>query len=136
MSAGLSFRKASEKMSNRYSAKRKTGIKRAGYEDMLITYRKISEGAGELQAIEDLGKASESKEYRKLSMLLLQNIKKGSKDLIDTLEKEEKYAFELRKQKAIKAGEEASTKLLIPMGGMLFIVIVILVVPAVMQMNI
>ena len=123
-------------MSNRYSAKRKTGIKRAGYEDMLITYRKISEGAGELQAIEDLGKASESKEYRKLSMLLLQNIKKGSKDLIDTLEKEEKYAFELRKQKAIKAGEEASTKLLIPMGGMLFIVIVILVVPAVMQMNI
>ena len=136
MSAGLSFRKALEKMSNRYSAKRKTGIKRAGYEDMLITYRKISEGAGELQAIEDLGKASESKEYRKLSMLLLQNIKKGSKDLIDTLEKEEKYAFELRKQKAIKAGEEASTKLLIPMGGMLFIVIVILVVPAVMQMNI
>ena len=136
MSAGLSFRKAIEKMVIRYSAKRSAGIVRPGYEDMVITYRKISEGEGELRAIEELGKNSDSKEYRKLSMLLLQNIKKGSKDLLDTLEKEEKYAFELRKQKAIKAGEEASTKLLIPMGGMLFIVIIILVVPALMQMNI
>ena len=136
MSAGLSFRKALEKIVTRYGAKRNAGIIRPGYEDMVVTYRKITEGAGELQAIEDLGKKSESKEYRKLSMMLLQNLKKGSRDLLDTLEKEEKYAFELRKQKAIKAGEEASTKLLIPMGGMLFIVIIILVVPALMQMNI
>ncbi len=68
-------------------------------------------------------------------MLLVQNLRKGSRELLDTLEKEEKYAFEMRKQSAVRAGEEASTKLLIPMAGMLFIVIVVLVVPAIMQIN-
>ena len=68
-------------------------------------------------------------------MMLVQNLRKGSRDLLEALEKEEKYAFELRKQKAIRAGEEASTKLLVPMAGMLFIVIIILVVPAILQMN-
>ena len=86
--------------------------------------------------LEELGKNSESREYRKLSMLLVQNLRKGSRDLLDCLEKEEKYAFELRKQNAIRAGEQASTKLLIPMAGMLFIVILILIVPAILQIKI
>jgi hypothetical protein len=83
-----------------------------------------------------MGLNSESKEYRKLASMLSQNLRKGSKDLLECLEKEEHYSFEMRKQRAIRAGEEASTKLLVPMTGMLFIVIIILVVPAVMQMNI
>ena len=136
MGAGMSLRKALERMIMRYTQKKKAGIVRPGYEDITQTYRKIQDGMGEIAALEDLGKNSESKEYRKLAMMLVQNLRKGSSDLISCLEKEEKYAFELRKQRAIKAGEEASTKLLIPMAGMLFIVIVILVVPAIMQMNI
>lgn len=136
MGAGMSFRKALERINGKYilSVKSK-GISRAGFNDMLITYRKMSDGQSELQAIEELGKMSDCKEYRKLSMLLAQNIRKGSKDLLDALEKEEKYAFEMRKQRAVREGEEASTKLLIPMAGMLFIVIVVLIVPAMMQMQ-
>ena len=102
---------------------------------MICTYRKMMDGMGEIAALEDMGQKSESKEYRKLAMLLVQNLRKGSKDLIATLEKEEQYAFEMRKQRAIRAGEEASTKLLLPMAGMLFIVIVILIVPALMQLG-
>ncbi len=68
-------------------------------------------------------------------MLLSQNLMKGSKDLIISLENEEEAAFEMKKQRAIRAGEEASTKLLLPMSGMLFIVIVVLVIPAVLQIN-
>ncbi|MCR5580426.1 MAG: type II secretion system F family protein [Pseudobutyrivibrio sp.] len=136
MGAGMSFRKALERIVGRYNLKKQAGIIRPGYEDMAYTYRKICDGAGEIAALEDLGNRSESKEYRKLALLLVQNLRKGSTDLLNSLEKEEKYAFELRKEKAIRAGEEASTKLLIPMAGMLFIVIVILVVPALMQMNI
>ncbi len=136
MSAGMSFRKALERIVSRYNAKKQSGNIRAGYEDISYTYRQICDGNGEIAALEKLGSNSESKEYRKLAMLLVQNLRKGSRDLIDCLEKEEKYAFEMRKQKAIRAGEEASTKLLIPMAGMLFIVIIILVVPAIMQMNI
>ena len=136
MGAGMSLRKALERIIARYNQKKKSGMVRPGYEDISVTYRKMCDGLGEVAALEDLGMNSESKEYRKLAMLLAQNLRKGSADLISCLEKEEKYAFEMRKQRAIKAGEEASTKLLIPMAGMLFIVIVILVVPAIMQMNI
>lgn len=137
MGAGMSFRKALERISIKYVNGQKNGAKpRAGYDEILMTYRKIIDGRSEIQALEELGKNCESKEYRKLSMMLVQNLRKGSRDLLDALEKEEKYAFELRKQRAIRAGEEASTKLLVPMAGMLFIVIVILIVPAILQMNI
>ena len=136
MGAGMSFRKALEKIVGKYLADLKAGAKqRPGYEEMLKTYRKISDGRGEIQALEELGKSCECKEYRKLSMMLVQNLRKGSRDLLDSLEKEENYAFELREQQAIRAGEEASTKLLIPMAGMLFIVIVVLVVPAILQIK-
>ena len=137
MGAGMSFRKAIERMvmSYRKGVMEKGKKTRAGFEDIVMTYRKMSDGLSELQALEELGKNSESREYRKLSMLLVQNLRKGSRDLLDCLEKEEKYAFELRKQNAIRAGEQASTKLLIPMAGMLFIVIVILVVPAMLQIK-
>lgn len=136
MCAGMSFRKALEKIVTKYMQKKKAGVEKPGYEDMLCTYRKMLDGMGEIAALEDLGQKSESKEYRKLAMLLVQNLRKGSKDLIDSLEKEENYAFEMRKQRAIRAGEEASTKLLIPMAGMLFIVILILIVPAILQIKI
>ena len=136
LGAGMSFRKALERIVSKYAIKKKDGLIRPGYEDMMHTYRKMVDGMGEIAALEDLGQNSSSKEYRKLAMMLVQNLKKGSKDLLQSLEKEEAYAFEMRKQRAIRAGEEASTKLLIPMAGMLFIVIVILVVPALMQFKI
>lgn len=136
LAAGMSFRKALERIVLRYSAKKEVSGIRPGYEDMALTYRKMVDGMGEIAALEDIGMKSESKEYRKLAMLLSQNLRKGSKDLLDSLQKEEQYSFELRKQRAMRAGQEASTKLLVPMAGMLFIVIVILVVPALMQMNI
>ncbi|SHJ17930.1 type II secretion system F family protein [Pseudobutyrivibrio xylanivorans] len=136
MGAGMSLRKALERISGKYVLSLKKGEKqKAGYEEILKTYRKINDGRGEIQALEELGKSCECKEYRKLTMLLVQNLRKGSRDLLDSLEKEEENAFDMRKQRAIRAGEEASTKLLIPMGGMLFIVIIVLVVPAIMQIN-
>lgn len=136
MGAGMSFRNALERITERYIRSVKNGgQKRAGFDEILKTYRQIIDGVGEIRALEELGKTCECKEYRKLSMLLVQNLRKGSRELLDTLEKEEKYAFEMRKQSAVRAGEEASTKLLLPMAGMLFIVIVILVVPAIMQIN-
>lgn len=137
MAAGMSFRMALEKIVGRYYKKlEKDKSKRsAGYEDMAHCLRRMKDGIGEKTAIEELGKYSDCKEYRKLSMLLSQNLMKGSKDLIISLENEEEAAFEMKKQRAIRAGEEASTKLLLPMSGMLFIVIVVLVIPAILQIN-
>ena len=56
--------------------------------------------------------------------------RKGSGGLTDLLEREASDAFEDRKKLAKKLGEEAGTKLMIPMFMMLVIVLIIVIVPA------
>jgi hypothetical protein len=68
-----------------------------------------------------------------LAALLVQNLRKGDQRLLATLEREAESAFEERKRNARVQGEEAATKLLIPMALMLLIVLVLLIVPACMS---
>ena len=70
------------------------------------------------------------KAYRKLAALLTQNLRKGSKGLSELLRTEADQAFEERKAAAKKRGEEAGTKLLLPMFMMLSMVLLIVIVPA------
>ena len=49
---------------------------------------------------------------------------------LEQLEREERNVYETRLRKIKSAGETASTKLLIPMGGLLGMVLIVLVVPA------
>ena len=62
-------------------------------------------------------------------------MKKGNKGMIPMLEAESVQALLDRKDQAKRLGERASTKMLIPMMGMLCIVIAILMVPAMMSMG-
>ena len=59
-----------------------------------------------------------------------QNRKTGTKNLRYLLQTEMADAFEQRKNLARRQGEEAATKLLIPLFLMLGVVMVIVVVPA------
>ncbi len=71
----------------------------------------------------------------RFSALLIQNMKKGRTDLIGMLKEESEDAFTLRKNEARKLGEEASTKLLLPMVMMLTVVMIIIMVPAYMSFS-
>ena len=59
-----------------------------------------------------------------------QNLRKGIKGLTQMLRMEAIQAFEERKARAKRLGEEAGTKLLAPMFLMLAVVLVIVIVPA------
>ncbi len=100
------------------------------YEQMLLAYREMQDGVGELRVYEQFGERCGTPQYRKLSMLIIQNLRKGSAGLRQSLEKEVADAFSLRKNLAKRAGEEAGTKILLPMMFMLCIVMVIILVPA------
>ena len=100
------------------------------YEQMLSAYREMQDGVGELKVYERFGERCNTPQYRKFSMLVMQNLRKGSTGLRQSLEKEVADAFALRKNLAKKAGEEAGTKILLPMMLMLCIVMVIILVPA------
>ncbi len=100
------------------------------YEQMLAAYREMQDGVGELKVYERFGERCNTPQYRKFSMLVTQNLRKGAAGLRQSLEKEVADAFALRKNLAKKAGEEAGTKILLPMMLMLCIVMVIILVPA------
>ena len=104
-------------------------------EEILETCFEMRNGVGEARAYENFGSRCQIEAYRKLGSLLAQNLKKGSKGLIHILETEAAEGMEERKQQAKKLGEEAGTKLLIPMMMMLVLVMGILVIPSVVGMQ-
>ena len=61
---------------------------------------------------------------------MTQNLKKGSASLLPRLHEEAERALMQRIQAGRKLGEEASTKLLIPMVMMLGVVMVMVMLPA------
>ena len=97
---------------------------------MVLTLREIKNGVSEVDAISSFGSRIKLTPYLKFSSLLSQNIRKGSRGLTELLKEEGKLAYEERKEHAKQLGEEAGTKLLLPMIIMLGIVFVIILVPS------
>lgn len=135
MGAGMSAATAFAKISNDYKntlQKNKNG-KRPAYDEILTASNRIASGVSEADVYAMFGRSCRLHCYVKLGSLLAQNIRKGGDDFIEMLKSETTEAFIERKAIARKAGEEAGTKLLLPMGIMLCIVLVIIIVPAFMS---
>ena len=106
------------------------GQKRFAYEEIVFTCQEMENGVSEQEAYQRMGMRMGTGAYHSLAVLLTQNLKKGSKGLLELLKQESQEAFEERRRQAKTTGEKASTKLLLPMGMMLAVVLVILTVPA------
>lgn len=135
VNAGMTVKQAWMKLSEDYldvfSKK-----KHYAYEEMLITARELKLGLAENIAYEQYGRRISLIPYIKFSSLISQNIKKGNKGFTELLMKEAMEAFEERKEIAKRMGEEAGTKLLIPMMIMLLIVFLIILIPAFLSFQI
>lgn len=130
MGAGMTVRRAWFKMAQEYEKQRGREGVRAAYEEMSYTMHEMQSGISEGECYERFGSRCNLSSYRKLGALLAQNLRKGNKGLHDLLRRETIDAFEDRKKRARKLGEEAGTKLLCPMMLMLAVVLVVIVVPA------
>lgn len=132
--AGMSMSNAWRKITKDYREKGRK--KRFAYEELLITANELMVGTSEVVAYERFGKRVKLLPYLRFSSLIAQNVKKGSVSMLEQLELEAVEAFEERKQLAKRLGEEAGTKLLLPMMLMLIIVLAIIMVPAFMSFQI
>lgn len=147
LGAGLSIRGVFMRISAEYQRQKKQEQKRpyhpveqscykAGrnvryvYEEVAGTCYEMQSGISEMQAYERFGKRCQLPEYVRLGCILSQNLKKGSKGLVHLLEQEAESSLNDRRNHARKIGEQAGTRLLLPMVLMLGIVLVILMVPA------
>lgn len=97
-----------------------------------IRYEMIS-GIPEIEAFGHLCERCGVQEYTRLCNLLIQNMRKGNSGLLPLLKEESEKATEKRLDNARKAGEQASTRLLMPMMMMLAIVMVLIMIPAYMS---
>lgn len=129
--AGSSIRGAWERLAEDYRGKECAD---AAYEELVRVNNEMKNGMSEQQAYDIFGKRCGLSMYVRLGNLLEQNLRKGTRGLSERLEEEVREAFENRRALAMRLGEEAGTKLLLPMLLLLIIIIVICVVPAFLSM--
>lgn len=135
--AGLTVRNAWGRIVLDYESAQGQGKQkaRAAYEEMRRTYYQMQSGMAEGEAYQEFGRRCRLQPYLKLSGLLEQNRRSGTKNMRAILQTEMADALEQRKNLARRLGEEAGTKLLMPLFLMLGIIMVMIMVPAMMTMG-
>ncbi len=101
---------------------------------MLLAERQLENGMNEAGVYELFGKRTGLLKYIKFSTLLVQNLKKGSADLLKVLEYEAADTLKERRENAKILGEQASTKMLMPMIIMMAEVFAIIIYAAFQNM--
>lgn len=130
MGAGLPVRGCFQRIAKEGQKSGKGKVDSGIYGEMFYAGQELSAGVSESLVYERFAERTGLEEYARFSTMLTQNIKKGNTVLLERLREECKKAqienIHIRKQ----IGEEAQTKLLLPMVMMLAIVMMLIMVPA------
>ena len=132
LGAGLTIRGAWQRITMDYEKRRAKGEipYHFLYEEMVLTRIDMENGKSEAAAYTAFGRRVSMLQYMKFSTLLVQNLKKGSDDLLRRMEMEASDAVRARRELAKKLGEEAGTRLLLPMMMMLVVVFALIMTAA------
>lgn len=132
--AGLSLRGAWERLGTEYREKTGQSKRDIVAGEVLMLVGELKNGTPEARAYEAFGRRIALKPYLRCAALLISQLEKGSGGLRKGLENEVRLAWELHREHVTKKGEEAQTKMLLPMMGMLFLVMAVVMVPAFFSM--
>lgn len=105
------------------------------YEELNRTYIEIKNGKAEAAAYEEFARRCRVKEITKFITAIIQNLRKGNGELVALLKLQSNECWQLRKNTARKLGEEASTKLIFPLMIMFVGILIIVTLPAIMQLK-
>lgn len=131
LGAGMTISGALRKMNQMYLKRKKAGGREETvYEELNQMICELDNGMGELRAYQRFSDSCNLQPYRKLVSLLISGQKIGNYKLMEQLNEEADRVFLERKNTARRLGEEAGTKMLLPMMMMLIIVMGIVVIPA------
>lgn len=105
------------------------------YEELRRTALAIQAGQPVLSSYEEFARRCRTPEVSRFVAALLQNLRKGSAELVSVLIMQADECWQMRKDTARKLGEEASTKLLLPMMLMFLAILLIVAAPAVISLR-
>lgn len=135
LGAGMTTKQAWKRIAGQYAFKRKAGMieENVVYEGIAQMTHRLSEGESERSVYQQFTQEIPAQNYRKLMRILLGSLEKGVQGLCERLEEESRLAYEQRIIQVKKRGEEASTKMLVPLMLMLMIVMGIVMLPALIE---
>lgn len=129
--AGLSVRRAWEKMAADYEKKRAEGGKRqALYEEMRLSLRLLGQGYTEEEVYAKFAERIGLVQYLRFGAMLESQRKNGRSGLQAFLAEESAEAFRERLRLARQRGEKISSRLMLPMMLLFALVLAMLIVPA------
>lgn len=105
------------------------------FDEMNIVLGDIRAGKSEAHAYEDFAKRCRIPEITKFVSVIVQNLRKGGSEIVSVLRLQANDCWEMRKSAAKRLGEEASTKMLLPMMIMFLAILLIVATPAVLGMG-
>lgn len=127
--AGFGVSAAVRRIAGDYG-KRKQEQKLPLYEELLIVCREIDSGISEKEAYQNMGERCALPCIIRFTALLNQYARSGAGGLKMALLEESRQALSERREQAKRAGEEAGTKLLLPMTLLLVLVMALIMIPA------
>ena len=135
MSAGMTVRAVFLKLGDDYEKNRRAGACPVSFlmEEIKRVANELKSGMSENASYEHFAARCDLQEYAKLMSMLTQNLKKGSAGLLPMMREEVRLSVEGRMDRAKVRGEQANTKLMLPMMMMLGVVMVLVMVPAFMS---
>ena len=129
VNAGMTISKAWEKIINE---NKKEHIL---YDEMRYALMEIKAGKTEAAAYEEFARRCRVKEVTKFVSVIVMNLKRGGAEVVPVLKAQGDECWEMRKNAARQLGEEASTKILIPLMIMFLGIVLIVSTPAVLSMT-
>ena len=129
VNAGMTISKAWEKIINE---NKKDHLL---YDEMRFALMEIKAGKPEGVAYEEFARRCHVKEITKFVSVIVMNLRRGGSEVVPVLQAQGNECWEMRKNAARQMGEEASTKILIPLMIMFLGIVLIVSTPAVMSMT-
>ena len=129
VNAGLTIKKAWEKIALENT--RNSDF----YKEVSAVIGEINAGKPELKAYEDFARRCRTAEVARFITIILQNIRKGNEEMISILRVLSGESWDMRKNIARKLGEEASTKMIIPLMFMFMAILIIVAAPAILSIS-
>lgn len=128
LSAGSSVRQAFGRLAGEYE--KNHGPEHVLSAELKVTKQELDNGGSETVVYEEFGRRIGVLSYRRMASLLTQNVSRGVQGMRNLLLQEAKEVMAQERATIRQKGEQAGTKLLIPMMGLLLLVFAILLVPA------
>ena len=99
------------------------------YQEMRNTAMELSNGIQEIEVYKAFGERCSIKSLKKFSTMMIQNLQKGSNEVVIFLKDMSNEAWEEKKHEVKRKGEKASSKLIMPIGLIFLGVMILIIVP-------